>query len=819
MPQVVAAVKVVALAVEAFAATHAAFVFAAKVVLVAGGYAYQRQQQKKALRGLAGGSSNLDSGRLLTVKEAAGTRKLIYGQMRVGGTLVYAHVTGTNKEYLHLLIAHAAHEVEEIGDIYINDEIVPLDGSGNATGRYAGYVTVKKHLGADAQTVDTDLQTAVGAGTWTNNHRLRGIAYTYVKLTHNPDLFPSGLPNVSAVLKGFKLYDPRTSTTVYSANPALCLRHYLLLSQDRGGLGADSAEIDDAAVQAAANVCDEAVNLNPSGTELRYTAHGVVDTSAEPGVVITGLCAAMAGICPYVGGVFKMKAGAHTASVLTLGEDDVRGRVSFSTRDSLRNAFNGVKGTYVSSKTDYQPADFPPVVNASYTTEDGGNRIWRDLALGFTTSSSMAQRLAKIELERSRQDITINLKTSLLPIEAHVGDVVAVTLARYGFSAKLFEVVNCRFYVEGEEAPVLGLEWTLRETASGVWDWALGEETTVDLAPNTTLVDPFSVATPSAPTLSTSNFVQADGTISPRLKVAWSAPADTKVTSGGYVHIEFKKNVDSTWIVWTSTLRGNATEDYINDVQSGVSYDVRMRFENVHGVRGSYSSTATYTVTNDTTAPGTPSGLAATAKSGGIALAWSDNTEDDLSHYDVYRNTVNTFGSATLVNSTRAANWTDFLVTPSTTYYYWLKAVDRTGNSSSETSSVNAVPLGAGASVAAGTGSFSTIGLNAGSQSTALTVSKTPVGSSCSIIANCTMENLDTVADSGVVARVYRDSTVIGVFLGFNLTSLETEAAPALVIADTGLTPGTTYSYTIKCYRTVSGATVDCQSCSLAITG
>lgn len=603
MPQVIPAIGAfagsVATALGAGAATAAAVTagtitalhFVAtnivKIALTAGVYAYQRQQTKKALAAL-GGSSNLDQGRLVSIREPAATRKLLYGQMRTGGTVVFIENSGANKQYLHMVIVLVDHECEEIGDVYFNDTVVPLDGSGNATGTYAGYARVKKHLGADAQTVDTDLQTDVTSGVWSNDHRLRGMAYLYVRLTHNPDLFPSGVPNITAIVKGRKVYDPRTATTAWSANPALCLRDYLLLSQDRGGLGADSAEVDDDAVEAAANICDESVNLNPSGTETRYLAHGLVDTMQEPGVVIAGLCSAMAGICPYVGGVFKMKSGAHTASVVTIGEDDVRGGVQFATRDSLRSAFNGVKGTYVSSKTDYQPADFPPVVNSTYTTEDGGVRIWRDVGLGFTTSSSCAQRLAKIELERSRQDITVTLRTNLKPIEAHAGDVVALTLARYGWSAKLFEVVEVGFYVEEEEGgPVLGLEWSLRETASGVWDWNNGEETTVDLAPNTTLVNPYSV--PAVSGFAAAAAPSGERTAQPRVKLSWSAPANAAVVR---TELQYKKTAASDWTDWSSP-PVEVLFDYVTDLEVGVSWDFRARHVNNREVRGAWTSAAT----------------------------------------------------------------------------------------------------------------------------------------------------------------------------------------------------------------------------------
>lgn len=592
MPQAVAATAAF-FAAPAFTvgATAVSYGLIAKTALTVGMYVYQRQQAKKAMAAL-GGSSNLDQGRLITVREAAAVRQIVYGQIRKGGTVAYVEVSGTNSEYYHVVIALADHEVEEIGDIYFDDVVVPLDGSGNATGTYAGYARVKKHLGADSQTVDTDLQTDVGSSAWSNNHRLRGVAYIYVRLKYSADLFPGSIPNITAVVKGRKVYDPRNATTAWSANPALCLRDYLLLAQDRGGLGADSSEIDDTAFSTAANVCDESVNLNPSGTESRYTAHGVVETSTEPGVVINGLCAATAGICPYTGGLFSPKAGAHTSSVVTITEDDIRGSIEIATRDSLRSACNGVKGTYISAKTDYQPADFPPVVNSTYTTEDGGVRIWRDIGLAFTTSSGTAQRLAKIELERSRQDITVSFRTSMKPINARVGDVIALTLARYGWTAKLFEVTSCAFYVEGTDSPEIGLQWTARETASGVWDWNNGEETVVDLAPNTTIIDPKTVPSPAS--LSIANATGGEVTAMPRLKVTWTLPTKQAILSGGFAEIEYKKTADSDWTPW-SVLPGDKNTDYITDVAIGVEYHARVRFRNVQGVRGAYSTSGNVT--------------------------------------------------------------------------------------------------------------------------------------------------------------------------------------------------------------------------------
>ena len=114
---------------------------------------------------------------------------------------------------------------------------------------------------------------------WTTAHRLRSIAYIYARLKANRDVYPTGIPNISAKVKGRKVYDPRVggqdpadpTTWAWSNNAALCLRDYLLgvprpdgaggFATELFGLGATNAEIDDAELIAAANVCDEGVAL------------------------------------------------------------------------------------------------------------------------------------------------------------------------------------------------------------------------------------------------------------------------------------------------------------------------------------------------------------------------------------------------------------------------------------------------------------------------------------------------------------------------------------------------------------------------------
>jgi hypothetical protein len=656
------------------------------LTLTAANAMYSRRQAKKAMRG--GGT--LDQGRALMVRQAAAPREIVYGTVRKSGVLVFAHVTGAANEFLHLVVALAGHQVQAINDIYIDDEIVPLDGGGNASsGKYVGFLRVKKHLGTDTQTADSDLVSEAGT-VWTTDHRLRGIAYVYVRLKFNQDVFPGGIPNISAIIQGRLVLDTRTSTTAFSANWALCLRDYMAFS--KLGLGVADAEFDTTALSAAANIADENVTLNPSGTEKRYTMNGVISTNAPPGEIIETMASAGAGFVGYIGGKWIVHAGAYRTPTITLDENDLRGPLSVQTKVSRRDIFNGVKGIYTSPDNQWQPADFPPVVNATYTTEDGGTRIWQDVELPFTTSNATAQRLAKIALERVRQQIIVKMPCKLTALRVQAGDNVMVTNARLGWSSKVFEVQSFSFAPEPQEngAIGLGVDLMLRETASAVWDWNNGEETIVDPAPNTNLPDPFTVAAPTSLVLlsdATTIFQQADGTIVPRIKVSWTAPSDEFVTSGGLIRIEYKAASSSTYIPW-NVIRGDVAEEFITDVLSGTSYDVRIRAENGTRVTSAWVG-GTVTAATKTGAPATPSGLTATGTLESITLEWAANTETDLKLYEVYRNTSNSIPGSPF--ATALTNlFVDTDVAASTTYYYWLKAVNRSGVASAATSSVNA---------------------------------------------------------------------------------------------------------------------------------
>ena len=713
MPQAIftqAAIKVVALfagvpsGAVATSAIYSTAVKAVAAVLKFAAYASASMAASKLLAPkMPSFADSSLSDRSQATRNPISARTVVYGKTRVSGTIVYLSTTGDKNQFLHIVVTLAGHEIQAIDEIYFNDELVPLDPvfTNAATGFYAGVARINKHLGESYQTVDEDLEddtSTLTDGKWTENHRLRGIAYLYVRLTWDAEKFPSGIPNISAVIRGKKVLDTRTGNTAYSANAALCLRDYL--TDTTLGMGMTSAEVDDTAFGVAATICEEQVQILPTSPvayENRYEANGVIVTSASPDENIGKLLSAMGGLIAYTGGRIVPYASGYRIPTVTLDEKNFVGPINVVTRTSARDRVNSVKGVYVSETNNWQVTDFPTISSATYVTQDNSTVFFRDVVLPFTTSPSCAQRLAVLELRRAREEITFSARFRLEAMQVRAGDTVMITNAKLGWSSKVFEVMEWNFASDGTP-PQIFIDMTLRETDSEVYSWDVDEQIFVEDSPNTTLPNAFTLAAPTNLSLTadgTTQLVQADGTILPRIRVGWTPPAEEFIQSGGLVVIEYKPAASTTYLEWSS-LKGDKTEDFISsDITIGTNYNVRIYGESFFGISTSYLA-GSITVVKDSTAPVTPTGLTAAIGTGkAVSLDWNDNTEPDFSEYGIYRNTsavTPANANTDKIAEVRASRFVDTDVNIGTTYYYWLTAYDTVENVSGFTSYVQATP-------------------------------------------------------------------------------------------------------------------------------
>jgi len=593
-------------------------------------------------------------------------RNIVYGRVQTTGPVIYAETTNDN-QYLHMVVPVAGHEIESFDEFYFDDELLTIDGSGNVTApnKFANKARILTHLGTTNQAADATL-IAESNGLWTTNHTLSGIAYFYVRLNFDQDAFPNGRPVIKTVIKGKKVYDPRTTTTAFSSNTALCVLDYL--QNSTYGLGASAAEVNMTSFSAAANICDEDVALAAGGNENRYETHGVVLTDASPKNILENLLTSCAGTVYYSSGVWNIKAAAYYSPTVTITDDDMRGPINVTTKHSRRDNFNLVKGVFVSPDQNWQATDFPAIKSSVFETDDNNIQSALDLTLPFTISSPMAQRIAKIALYRQRQQIGLTLKCKLTAFQIEVGDVIMLTNTRYGFSAKPFEVMNYQFAVEGEtDAPIYGVDLMLQETSSSVYDWS-AEELTIELdntsLPNYSVIDP--------PVMTISDELRSINQEVVTVMLVNLASSNQFITE---YEVDFKKTTDT---VYTSAGKSSGTKFEILKVEDGVSYNVRSKAISSLGVVSALS-TAIYQVVGKTAPPSDVTDLSINSIGGSSILTWTPVTDLDLSHYKVrysqattgatYQNAVDLVGKVS-----RPAN---SVIVPSKTGTYFVKAVDK----------------------------------------------------------------------------------------------------------------------------------------------
>ena len=542
--------------------------------------------------------------------------QIIYGKMKVGGAIVFDEATGVNNKFLHRIIAVAGHRVESFEEIYINDEVVTLDGSGNVTSpsQYNTKIRINLHLGSSDQTADSDL---VSESTkWTTEHRLRGIAYMYVRLKFDADAFPNGIPVITATVKGKRVYDPRTGSTAWSDNPALCLRNYL---RSAYGLAEEASNIDNDLVIAAANICDQ---TNTIASTTRYTCNGAFTTSSTPYDMLSELLKSMGGSMWYAQGKWRMKPAYWTSPVMDLNEDDLRSNISVGTRHSRRDNFNVIKGTFRGEESNWQTTDYPQVTNSAFLTADNNQESVADVDLSFTDNSIEARRLALISLERNRQQLTVNGSFGLKTLELQVGDNIRLTNSRFGWTNKEFEVVQWSFgLTDGLD---LQTQMTLRETAETVFDEV--SDGVVYERDNTALLSPFLV-----PSVGLSASVRTQV-----IREKLTNIITLTVTSGGgeridHIESEFKLSSSSDWIALGTGQLG-AFEAI--DLEDG-DYDFRARAINTFGIKGEWEYLTNINASGLLEPPSDVTGLVAEVNGAVITLDWEAVPDLDLSFYRV----------------------------------------------------------------------------------------------------------------------------------------------------------------------------------------
>jgi hypothetical protein len=424
-------------------------------------------------------------------------------------------------------------------------------------------------------------------------------------------------------------------------------------------------------------VCDENVTLAAGGTEKRYEINGVISSATNIGDNLQSMLTACAGTLFWGQGEWKLKVGYYTPPVKTFTLDDLRGPVTLQTRVSMSEIFNAVQGTFNDAAQDYVTVDYPKITSTPFEIEDGGVKSELDLELPFTTSSSMAQRIAKMTLFRGREQMIISADFGLSALDVQVGDIVALTVVRYGWSAKVFEVIGWKFY-QDTDSNELKISMNLRETSSAAFDWLAEEEAII--SNNTNLPDPYFVPAISIELTQVSRLIYEKLTNTILVNITASAFFIDRV------EVQFKPSAGTDW---KGVGVGAPGRYEIIDVGDG-DYDVRARAYNQIGVRGDWVYYNLFQVSGVNAPPQDVTGAHGYVSGGTIVLEWTPVPDADLSHYMV-RYAIEESG-ATFANATTAVDKVarpgSSVIIPARPGTYMIRAVDKTGVSSESYASV-----------------------------------------------------------------------------------------------------------------------------------
>lgn len=554
-----------------------------------------------ALAGLGGLESDQNQ-KLGNPISASAPIFLIYGQARVGMPIIEFRSHPTDKDIVYLvgtvaIGSQGGDGIEDVLKIFFDDTAAVTDpvvtGALSSTGvhsRFTGTLEYAVHLGTDAQTHDVELNTRFPSQ-WPTTSDGRGIAYVVLKLTYDESDYATGLPGVTLEVKGQKLFDPRTSSTVWSANPALAIRDYL--TSTKYGWGIPTSEIDDGSIQDAANYCDEVINTTAYNGP-RFTCNGVIDTSQDRQRILAELLTSCRGDLVHQGGKYRLIIRRPTSPTsFELSEDNIVGDWEFVRAGS--QVPNSITAAFIDPAFQYQVREitWPEAGQANgFLTADNNIASHARIDLPYTNNIHIAQQLGMVTVRETREDVTIAVTAKESALILQAGDVVPLTHSTPGFTDKLFWVVALSIL------PDATVRLVLREYDVGAY--TLDTQNTDPTVPGTDLPNPFTVAAPTNFTLASgaaNTLTTQDGLKVPRIKATWTAAAEPFLS---HYEMQFKRTVDTPWIALPNVLK-TETETFVTPVANGVAYDVRIRSVNTLGVASAFVS-ASHTVSTSATA-------------------------------------------------------------------------------------------------------------------------------------------------------------------------------------------------------------------------
>lgn len=388
------------------------------------------------------------------LRSSTAPETIIVGKTVCSGLLFFAEEEKgdqTENERLFMALAIAAHKVDHIGQIWLNDDLI---------GTFGDKASYEFHNGR----TDCDPYLLKNAPSWKSDMIGDGLAWLRLTLKYDAEKFPYGVPNIKVEVWGKPVYDPRTNKTAWSNNGAL-----IILDFYRSYLGVPDSDIDFDAFKIAADLCSEPVTTPEGNTEPRYTINGAYELSESPSAILDHMHKCIAAEPTYVAGKHGILMQAYNGpAVLRIEPNQIIDTVNITPELSLRDATNAIYGTFVDAEQQYIKTDFEPVIVDEWIEEDG-LEIKENMDYRFVTSPYQAARLSNLYLRKKRAGRRVQLRMNMDGYAYRPGEVILLNLPQIGIQNLEFRVAEWKFH------PQEGVDILLEEDGAYIYEDIIGK--------------------------------------------------------------------------------------------------------------------------------------------------------------------------------------------------------------------------------------------------------------------------------------------------------------------------------------------------------
>lgn len=568
-----------------------------------------------------------------SVKNPTAPRQRHYGRVKTSGPWVFGESKWGN---FYKVIALGTGQLDAIEELWIDDSVVTVDSSGNVQetpwqfrpGDYR--LVIQTRLGLATETHYADLEAVFPE--WDDSHVGNGVASLFaiqkaVGAESLSDFFPN-ITNTSyrAVVRGSKVYNPSTGTTIWSDNAAAVIRDYASHS-DGARLPASLFTTTQATAGwlTAYERAAVAIDKKAGGTENAYRLWGSYTFNERPADVLGRMLqCADARFVPTPDGGVTLDIGTWAEPTVTLDEDTI---VSFQDvsrgRDILTTA-NVISATYMSPTHDYQATDADRWIDEDDVSERG--EIVSEMSFNMSPSHGQTRRLMKLSAYRAKPNWVGTFTCNLPGLAAFGERFVRITYPLFGID-EVFEVQDFRFDI-GEGNILRTVTLVVQSMPQEAYDWDADAEEGTEPISETTTVDR-TIPVPDAPDFDTTR-ITISGQQVPYGVITFDEAPDGLTVEGRY-----KRTADSDWIV--IAIDPDSTTAQFGALWDGEEYEAQIRYVTITGRQGEWSAGATETPVADQTAPGNCTSITVTGGNGGATVAYTTPVAGNIKDVVVYR--------------------------------------------------------------------------------------------------------------------------------------------------------------------------------------